>query len=207
LVKGTDYLFALNLNICVLLAHIGDNNIYLGRWTFHHTNECDKFRPPTIIYSPAYRINTVVLYLKHNLCLYSYLHNICFPLNSSCCVFLVPPAGRTVEPLPLWRLSALHPSAVSHPLDQREGILELRALLLQVPGPGHQHQEPPPGNTKGICSANTHQHICGETGKKQGWTLLQNKYFFYFRYELTLILLHFYRSNILNAGRTCNRVF
>lgn len=55
------------------------------------------------------------------------------------------PAGRAVEPVPVRRLGALHPPALPHPLDQRKGLLELRTLLLQVPGAGHQHQEPPAG--------------------------------------------------------------
>lgn len=73
------------------------------------------------------------------------------------CVFR--PAGRAPEPLPLWRLRALHPSTLPHPLDQRERLLELRALLLQVPGPGHQHQEPSAGSMEGICATHTHTHM------------------------------------------------
>lgn len=78
------------------------------------------------------------------------------------------PAGRAVEPLPLWRLCALHPSTLPHPLDQRERLLELRALLLQVPGPCHQHQEPTAGKHEGSL-----QHKHGEVwGKKQSLTPL-----------------------------------
>lgn len=81
------------------------------------------------------------------------------------CVFR--PAGRAPEPLPLWRLRALHPSTLPHPLDQRERLLELRALLLQVPGPGHQHQEPSAGSMKGICATHTHTHTCVDTHEQQ----------------------------------------
>lgn len=54
-------------------------------------------------------------------------------------------AGGAAESLPMRRLSALHAPAMPHPLDQRARLVELRALLLQVPGAGHQHQEPTAG--------------------------------------------------------------
>lgn len=52
------------------------------------------------------------------------------------------PAGGAAESLPLRRLGALHAPTMPHTLDQRARLVELRALLLQVPGAGHQHQEP-----------------------------------------------------------------
>ena len=57
------------------------------------------------------------------------------------------PAGGAAEPVPVLRLGALHPPPLPHQVDQRARVLGLRALLLQVPGDRHQHQEPPAGES------------------------------------------------------------
>lgn len=49
--------------------------------------------------------------------------------------------GRPVEPVSVRRLRALHPPALSAEVDQRARLLDLRALLLPLPGHRHQHEE------------------------------------------------------------------
>lgn len=62
--------------------------------------------------------------------------------TSNCCLC---PAGGAIEPLSLWRLSTVYSPVLPYTLDKWERIVELWAVLLQVPGSGHQHQEPPAG--------------------------------------------------------------
>lgn len=54
-------------------------------------------------------------------------------------------AGGAPEPVSLRRIGEVHASAVPHQVDQRAGLLELRAVLLQVSRHCHKHKEPPAG--------------------------------------------------------------
>lgn len=49
--------------------------------------------------------------------------------------------GRPVEPMSVWRLSALHPPALLAEVDQWARLLDLRALLLPLPRHRYQHEE------------------------------------------------------------------
>lgn len=56
-----------------------------------------------------------------------------------CCNAFLCSAGGDAEPLSLWWLCALYTPVLPYSLDQWKRLMELWALLLQVPGPGHQH--------------------------------------------------------------------
>lgn len=59
------------------------------------------------------------------------------------------PAGGAAEPVPLRWLGQVHTSALPHQVDQRAGLLELRAVLLQVPRHRHKHKKSSAGTTQG----------------------------------------------------------
>lgn len=70
------------------------------------------------------------------------------------------PAGGAAEPVPLRWLRQVYPPALPHQVDQRAGLLELRAVLLQVPRHCHKHKESSAGNAglpagRGHCGAGT----------------------------------------------------
>lgn len=80
-------------------------------------------------------------------------HHLCVCMDGCSCGLC--PAGGAAEPLSLWWLRALHAPVLPYPLDQWKRLLELRALLLQVPGPGHQHQKPTAGTAAMLCNGAT----------------------------------------------------
>lgn len=58
------------------------------------------------------------------------------------------PAGGAAEPVPLRWLGQVHAPALPHQVDQRAGLLELRAVLLQVPRHRHKHKKSSAGTTR-----------------------------------------------------------
>lgn len=56
--------------------------------------------------------------------------------------------GRAAKPLPLWWFSQMYSPAMSHQVDQWKGLLELWAVLLQVPCHRHKHKESSTGKPR-----------------------------------------------------------
>lgn len=61
------------------------------------------------------------------------------------CIDRLCPTGGAAEPVSMQWVSPLHPPALPHQMDQWERLLGLWAVLLQVSGHSHQHQEPSAG--------------------------------------------------------------